>query len=459
MSESTIGVSIKQVLQQSLQQFPTPKQVVEFLDKRIIGQSEAKKIVAIALRNRVRQKLLPEGMREDVTPKNILMVGPTGCGKTEIARTLAKLLEAPFIKVEATKYTEIGYVGKDVESIIKDLVEISIKNMKLKKRSKFTDQAKQKAEDKIMLELVGSSPSEETFTRFLKQLQEGKLEDREIEVEFEPQNNNPLGGMMDIPGGNGQIGIGALPLGDIFGKAFGGSKKKKKMKICDARKILIDEAINEQMDEENINEEALRDAEENGIVFIDEIDKIAFSNNAKGGEVSREGVQRDLLPLVEGTIVNTKYGLIKTDNILFIASGAFYSSKPSDLSPELQGRFPIKVSLSSLTVEDYVKILTEPENSILKQYSALLETEGVSIEFEEVVVREIATLTERLNKEIEDLGARRLFSIIEALFAEINFTASDLPEYQKNLKIDTPYFNTQLSKMLKLTKDLKNSLI
>ena len=442
-----------------LKNCPTPSEVVKFLNRRIVGQMEAKKIVAIALRNRLRQKLVASAIKEDITPKNILMVGPTGSGKTEIARTLAKLLQAPFIKVEATKYTEIGYVGKDVESIIRDLVEVSIKNTKLKKRSIHLEKARQQSYDKIMNELVGKNPTDETFQKFKKLLDEGKLEDKEIEVEIEQQSNNPLGGMIDIPGGHGQIGIGAIPMGDIFGKAFGGNKKKKKVKISEARKILTDNAINELLEDENINDEALKDAENNGIVFIDEIDKIAFSNNSKGGEVSREGVQRDLLPLVEGTIVNTKYGLIKTDNILFIASGAFHSSKPSDLSPELQGRFPIRVNLDSLSVDDYFKILTEPENSILKQYSALLETEGVTIEFDEEVIKEIAKLTERLNKEIEDLGARRLFSIVETLFVEISFSASDLKDSEKQIKIDIVYFKKQLDKMLKLTKDLKNSLI
>ncbi len=444
--------------QANLKQSLTPKQIVELLDKRIIGQSDAKKSVAIALRNRFRRAVLPEDVKADIIPKNILMVGSTGVGKTEIARTLAKILNAPFIKVEATKYTEIGYVGKDVESIIKDLVEVAVKNTKLKKRKTYLQKAKEAAYNKIMIELVGPNPSKETFEKFKTQLDSGTLDDKMIDIMVEAQSNPLGGGAIDIPGGSGQIGIGAISMGEIFGKAFS-NKKKKTVKIADAKKILTEECLNELMEDEDIATEALKDAEENGIVFIDEIDKIAFSNNAKGGEVSREGVQRDLLPIVEGTIVNTKYGIIKTDYMLFIASGAFHSSKPSDLSPELQGRFPVRVNLKSLSIEDYKRILIEPENSILKQYSALLLTEGVEVSLSDESVEYIAKLTDRLNKEIEDLGARRLISVVETLFTELNFEASELPESSKKIVIDIAYIEKHLEKLIKLHKDLKNSLI
>ena len=442
---------------QALKHSLTPKQIVELLNKRIIGQEDAKKTVAIALRNRFRRAALTDDIKADIIPKNILMVGPTGVGKTEIARSLAKILNAPFIKVEATKYTEVGYVGKDVESIIKDLVEVAVKNTKLNKRKQYIEKASELADKKIMIELVGPTPSQETYKKFKDQLDSGSLDEKIIEIMVEvPQA--PLGGNFDIPGGSGQIGVGAISLGDMFGKAFA-NKKKKSVTIAEAKKILTEESISELMEDDDIAAEAIKDAEENGIVFIDEIDKIAFSNNAKGGEVSREGVQRDLLPIVEGTIVNTKHGLVKTDYMLFIASGAFHSSKPSDLSPELQGRFPVRVNLKSLSIDDYKRILIEPENSMVKQYTALFETEEVKIDITPEAIDYIAKLTDRLNKEIEDLGARRLISVVEHLFTELNFNAPELNQSEKSVTIDQVYIEKHLSELIKLHKDLRNSLI
>ena len=406
----------------------SPKQIVLELDRFIVGQDAAKKAVAIALRNRYRRKQVPESIKEEIVPKNILMVGPTGVGKTEIARRLAKLTNAPFIKVEATKFTEVGYVGRDVDSIIRDLVDISINILKNKAKNDVKNSAKIHAIEKILDIVAGINSSEETRNKFREKLHKGELDNIEIEIEV-ADNPPPSAGAFDIPGMPG-ASMGILNVGDILGKAFGHKKsKQKKVLVKEAIEIIVQEESEKLIDEEKIIKNALLAAEEDGIVFLDEIDKICSRSDSSGGsrsEISREGVQRDLLPLIEGTTITTKYGQIKTDHILFIGSGAFHVSKPSDLLPELQGRLPIRVELKALSKDDMIKILTEPENSLIKQYVALIRTEGVELKFDDTGIEEIASITTRFNKEIENIGARRLHTILEKLLEDVSFRADEM---------------------------------
>ncbi len=400
----------------------SPREIVSELDRFIIGQNDAKKAVAIALRNRWRRLQLDEEMREEILPKNILMIGPTGVGKTEISRRLAKLADAPFIKVEATKFTEVGYVGRDVEQIIRDLVEISITMIREKKRTDVAAKAELAAEDRVLDALVGKGATAETRQKFRKMLREGGLGDKEVELDVLDSG----GGLptFDIPGQPG-ASMGVLNLGDIFGKGFGRKLKKRKFKVKDAYKVLIAEESDKLLDEDSVIREAIFNVEQNGIVFLDEIDKICARSEMKGAEVSREGVQRDLLPLIEGTQVATKYGTVKTDYVLFISSGAFSVAKPSDLLPELQGRLPIRVELDALSEEDFRRILTEPENSLIKQYVALMATEEVTLNFTADGVKAIAKISAEVNSSVENIGARRLHTVMERVLEDISFTASD----------------------------------
>jgi ATP-dependent HslUV protease ATP-binding subunit HslU len=404
----------------------SPREIVSELDRHIVGQNDAKRAVAIALRNRWRRQQLPEELREEVLPKNILMIGPTGIGKTEIARRLAKLAQAPFIKVEATKFTEVGYVGRDVEQIVRDLLEGSIAMTKERLRKEVASKADLHAEERVLDALVGQNAGADTRQKFRKMLREGQLDDKEIEVQVQD-----TGGMnlptFDIPGMPG-ASMGMLNLGEIFGKAFAGRTKPRRMTVKESHAVLLAEESDKLLDQEKVLKEAITAVEQNGIVFIDEIDKIcARSEQRIGADVSREGVQRDLLPLIEGTTVATKHGAVKTDHILFIASGAFHLAKPSDLLPELQGRLPIRVELKPLTRDDFRRILTEPEASLIKQYRALLATEGVALDFAEEAIDEIASLAEEINTAVENIGARRLHTVLERLLEDISFTASDKP--------------------------------
>ena len=400
----------------------SPREIVCELDRFIIGQQDAKKAVAIALRNRWRRQQLEEDLREEVLPKNILMVGPTGVGKTEISRRLAKLAQAPFIKVEATKFTEVGYVGRDVEQIIRDLIESALLLVKDKKRKTVAAKAELHAEDRVLDALVGSSASDATRQKFRKMLREGALAEKEIELDV-ADTASPFP-QMDIPGMPG-ASVGMLNLGDMFGKAMGGRTVKKRMIVSDAYDLLIGEEADKLVDEDASAREAITLVEQHGIVFLDEIDKICARQDARGGDVSREGVQRDLLPLIEGTTVSTKHGVIKTDHILFIASGAFHLAKPSDLLPELQGRLPIRVELSDLSEADLKRILVEPDYSLIRQYVALLGTEDVTLEFADSGIDEIARISAHFNETVENIGARRLHTVLEKVLEEISFTASD----------------------------------
>ena len=400
----------------------SPREIVSELDKYIIGQDEAKKAVAVALRNRWRRMQLPERLRDEIVPKNILMVGPTGVGKTEISRRLARLAKAPFIKVEATKFTEIGYVGRDVESIIRDLVEIALNDTRKTMRKQVCVRAEEGAEERLLEALVGVSAGEETKQKFRQLLRENKLDEREVEISMLETSNASMP-TVDIPGMPG-ASMGMISLGDLLG---GNTPKYKtrKLKVGEARKILIDEECDKLLDNDTITREAIKSVENDGIVFIDEIDKITRKSEGGRADVSREGVQRDLLPLIEGTTVSTKYGMVKTDHILFICSGAFHLAKPSDLLPELQGRLPIRVELQALTHNDFVRILTEPEANLIEQYTALLGTENFSLKFEPEAIDKIADVAVEINENVENIGARRLHTVLEILLEDISFKASD----------------------------------
>ncbi len=399
-----------------------PREIVSELDRYIVGQQEAKRAVAIALRNRWRRAQLEGQMREEVLPKNILMIGPTGCGKTEIARRLARLAEAPFLKVEATKFTEVGYVGRDVEQIVRDLVEVAIALRKEKQRAAVRTRAEAAAEERLVTALVGASSSAATRDSFRRMLRAGELEDKDVEIELSASGG--AAPFLELPN-LGAGSIGAFSLSDLFGKGLG-KPKRKRMKVRDAREPVIAEEAEQLVDQEQIVQDAIRDTENNGIVFIDEIDKICLREGRGGGDVSREGVQRDLLPLIEGTTVATKHGAVRTDHILFVASGAFHVSKPSDLLPELQGRLPIRVELASLTEKDFIRILTETEAALPKQYKALLATEGVALEFEQDAIDAIAAVAVQINESVENIGARRLQTVMERVLEDVSFDASDM---------------------------------
>ena len=420
----------------------TPPEIVAELDRFIVGQTDAKRAVAIALRNRWRRARLPEGIREEVVPKNILMIGPTGCGKTEIARRLARLAQAPFLKVEATKFTEVGYVGRDVESIVRDLVEASLTMLRDASRRDVQPRAEQAAEERLITALVGEGAGAETRRKFRQMLHDGELEDKEVEVSL--TDAAPPAGGMDIPGmPPGQM----ANLGDMMKGMFGRPPRARKMTVAAARAGLVREEADTLLDTEQTTKDAVSHAENNGIVFLDEIDKVCARSSEgggfRGGDVSREGVQRDLLPLIEGTTVATKYGPVKTDHILFIASGAFHLAKPADLLPELQGRLPIRVELAPLSRDDLRRILVEPEHSLLKQYSALLDTEQVRLEFTDDAVDALAELAADINDRVENIGARRLATVLEKLLEEVSFTASDRPG--DHVQVDAAYVNERVA--------------
>jgi len=419
----------------------TPREIVSELDRYIIGQKDAKKAVAIALRNRWRRQQLDDDMREEVLPKNILMIGPTGVGKTEIARRLAKLAQAPFIKVEATKFTEVGYVGRDVEQIVRDLLEVALHMSREQMRKRVEAKAEMNAENRVVDALVGEGASRETKEKFRAMLRSGDLAQKEIEIEV----SDAAGGGMptfDIPGMPGAQ-MGMINLNDMLGKAFGQQKKKKKITVEDSYDVLLREEADKLLDEEEVLKEAIGNVENNGIVFLDEIDKITARAERQGADVSREGVQRDLLPLIEGTTVATKHGPVKTDHILFIASGAFHIAKPSDMLPELQGRLPIRVNLNALTRDDFKRILTEPEASLVKQYTALMGVEDLKISFADDAIDEIADLSAEINQGVENIGARRLHTVMEKLLEEISYSASE--RSGEEIVIDADYVKKQVS--------------
>ncbi len=417
----------------------TPREIVSELDRFIVGQADAKRSVAIALRNRWRRQQLPEDIREEVLPKNILMIGPTGVGKTEIARRLARLAQAPFVKVEATKFTEVGYVGRDVEQIVRDLVDTAMHMVRERMRKDVTSRAELNAEERVLDALVGDSSGAETRSKFRRMLRDGELDDKEIELELRDSGSGmPTFEMPGMPGAQ----VGMLNLNDMLGKAFGQRTKPRRMNVKDSHEVLIAEESDNLLDEDKMVQEALHLVEQSGIVFLDEIDKICASAERHGADVSREGVQRDLLPLIEGTTVSTKHGTVKTDHILFIASGAFHLSKPSDLLPELQGRLPIRVELRALDRKDFVRILTEPENSLIRQYTALLGTEGLTLDFTEDGIETIASLSAEINAGVENIGARRLHTVLERVLEEVSFTATDNPEV--TVTIDAAYVEAKV---------------
>jgi|TARA_B100002052_G_scaffold77769_1_gene70745 ATP-dependent HslUV protease ATP-binding subunit HslU len=424
----------------------SPREIVSELDRYVIGQNQAKRAVAVALRNRWRRQALSEDLKEEVLPKNILMIGPTGVGKTEISRRLSKLAQAPFIKVEATRFTEVGYVGRDVEQIIRDLIEIAISMEKEKKRKEVKAKAQQSAEEKVLDALVGKKASLATRESFRKRLRSGDLDKNEIEIEV----NDAKSGMpsFEIPGMPG-ANIGMVNLGEMLGKSTNLKGKKKKMTVKESHEILIAQESDKMIEQDKIIKEAKDSTENNGIVFLDEIDKVSARTDRVGGDVSREGVQRDLLPLIEGTSVNTKYGPVKTDHILFIASGAFQLAKPSDLLPELQGRLPIRVELKALTEKDFIRILKEPDNSLIKQYKALLKTEDVDLDFSDDGIEMLAKLSTEINSTVENIGARRLHTIIEKVLDEISFSASD--KAGQKISIDKNYVKKNLGDLVKDT--------
>jgi ATP-dependent HslUV protease ATP-binding subunit HslU len=421
----------------------TPKAVVAALDAHIVGQKEAKRAVAVALRNRWRRQRLSDDLRDEVTPKNILMIGPTGCGKTEISRRLAKLADAPFVKVEATKFTEVGYVGRDVEQIARDLVEEAVRLEKERRRTAVRDAAEEAAMERLLDALTGKGASEATRASFRQRFHDGHLEEAQVEIEVSDSPSAPF----EIPGMGGQVGM--INLSELMGKALGQApKKRRRLKVREAWSKLVEEEADKRLDNDDVNRAALTDAEANGIVFLDEIDKIAVSD-VRGGSVSREGVQRDLLPLIEGTTVATKYGPLKTDHILFIASGAFHVAKPSDLLPELQGRLPIRVELKALTEEDFVRILQDTQASLTEQYQALIATEGVDVRFTDDGIRSIARIAAEVNGQVENIGARRLQTVMEKLLEDVSFEAEE--RRGDSVVVDAAYVEKQLADIARNT--------
>ena len=422
----------------------TPREIVSELDRFIIGQKDAKRAVAVALRNRWRRKQLGDDLRDEVYPKNILMIGPTGVGKTEISRRLAKLARAPFLKVEATKFTEVGYVGRDVEQIVRDLVDAAIVMTREHMREDVKASAHAAAEKRVIEALAGDGAREQTREMFRKKLRDGVLDDKEIELEI-ADTSNPFGGMMEIPG-QPSMGGGMMNLGELFGK-MGGRTKKVKTTVKESYDMLIADEADKLLDDESVKLSAIHAVEQNGIVFLDEIDKVCARSDARGGDVSREGVQRDLLPLIEGTTVSTKHGPVKTDHILFIASGAFHIAKPSDLLPELQGRLPIRVELRALTEEDFVRILTETDNALTLQYTALMKTEEVVVSFKEDGIKALARIAADVNQSVENIGARRLYTVIERVFEELSFTAPD--RAGEEIVVDAAFVEENLGELAK----------
>nr|WP_298651103.1 ATP-dependent protease ATPase subunit HslU [uncultured Tistrella sp.] len=424
----------------------TPREIVSELDRYIVGQGQAKRAVAVALRNRWRRQQLPEGLREEVLPKNILMIGPTGVGKTEIARRLAKLANAPFLKVEATKFTEVGYVGRDVEQIVRDLVEVALVQVREQRRRDVRARAELGAEERLLNALVGETANADTRQKFRKMLREGTLDDREIEIEV--AEASVAAPAFEVPGmPPGQMGM--VNLSDMMSKMFGGRQARRKLTVKRAMELLLTEESDKLLDQEEITRTALAQVEQNGIVFLDEIDKICAREGRSGADVSREGVQRDLLPLIEGTSVATKHGAVKTDHILFIASGAFHIAKPSDLLPELQGRLPIRVNLSALSEQDFVRILTETDNALTRQYTALMETEQVTVEFTEEGIAALAKIAADVNQSVENIGARRLYTVMERVFEELSFTAPD--KTGEKVVVDADFVEHHLGELTRST--------
>ncbi len=431
----------------------TPREIVSELDRFIIGQNDAKRAVAVALRNRWRRKQLADDLRDEVYPKNILMIGPTGVGKTEISRRLAKLARAPFLKVEATKFTEVGYVGRDVEQIIRDLVDNAIAMTRDHMREDVKANAHKAAEERVIDALAGKDARDGTRDMFRKKLKNGDLDDTIIELEV-ADTSNPFS-MMDIPGQPGG-GMGMMNLGDMFGKAMGGRTTRKRLSVSESYEVLIGEEADKLLDDETVNRAAIEAVEQNGIVFLDEIDKVCARSDARGGDVSREGVQRDLLPLIEGTVVSTKHGPVKTDHILFIASGAFHIAKPSDLLPELQGRLPIRVELRALTEQDFVRILTETDNALTLQYTALMGTEDVTVSFTDDGIAALAKIAAEVNQSIENIGARRLYTVMERVFEELSFEAPDRGGAE--IVVDAGFVDKNLGELMKST-DLRRYVL